>query len=96
MLFHKNFQLVLRGLETLRGCRGVYQFRLSRISIQILDERTAVAFKITITLRGRKPLAWAPFAYRWEEANCSFASATDRRPAGSHLNAVTCGSVISF
>jgi len=96
MLFHKSFQLVLRGLETLRGCRGVYRFRLSRISIQILDQRTAVAFEITFALWGRKPLARAPFAYRWEETSCRFASATDRRPAGSHFNAITCDSPIPF
>jgi hypothetical protein len=41
-------------------------------------------------------LARAPFAYRWEETSCRFASATDRRPAGSHFNAMTCDSLISF
>jgi hypothetical protein len=96
MLFHKNFQLVLRGLEMLRGCRRVYRFRLSRVSIQILDQITAVAFKITFALRGRKLLARAPFAYCWEEPGCSFASATDRRLAGSHLKAIICDSLISF
>jgi hypothetical protein len=79
------------------GCR----FRLSRISTQTLDQRTAVAFIITFALRGivvfgRKPLARAPFAYRWEETGCNFASVTDTRPAGSHFNAITYDSLISF
>jgi hypothetical protein len=41
-------------------------------------------------------LARAPFAYRWEETGCNFASVADTRPASSHFNVITCDSLISF